>query len=174
MKRMYRYCLIPVALLLLACSRGSEEPASASASTGSGDERMMPAFELTDIEGNVVRSDDLRGKVVLVNFWATWCGPCISEIPMLNEVYRTYRDRGFELLGVASQSGDAATIARFAERVGIEYPVLIGTNEVVSQYRIFAFPTDFLIDRDGRIRERIVGAPPGKKERLTGLLDDLL
>jgi len=176
MKRLSRYRPLLAALLILACSRGTEEPATASAASAeaSGDARSMPAFELTDLEGNLMRSDDLRGKVVLVNFWATWCGPCVSEIPMLNGVYRKYRDRGFLLLGVVNQSGDAAAVARFVKRAGIEYPVLIGTDAVARQYEVFAFPTDYLIDREGKIRERIIGAPPGKERQLNALLEDLL
>ncbi len=135
---------------------------------------VMPAFVLKDLDGNEVNSDDFRGKVLLLNFWATWCGPCISEIPELNEIYETYKDKGFELLAIASQSGSAETIERFAERMKIEYPVLVGNDDILLKYRVYAFPTDFIVDRNGLVRDHILGAPPGKKERLAVILDRLL
>lgn len=134
----------------------------------------MPAFVLSDLDGNEIRSDDYRGKVLLVNFWATWCGPCISEIPDLNEIYKKYKDQGFELLAVAAQSGNPETIKKFAERMKIEYPIVVGTDAVLLKYQVYAFPTDFIIDREGRIRDHIIGAPPGKKEVLAVTLGKLL
>jgi len=169
MKKSMLFSLIFLMLFFTACSRAEDGPAKE-------EEKLhpMPAFVLKDLDGNVVSSDHYKGKVLVINFWATWCGPCISEIPDLNEIYNKYEDKDFDLLAIASQSGDAATLKKHVERLGIEYPVLVGDDVVVRKYQIFAFPTDYIVDREGNIQNRIVGAPPGKKAQVVRMIDELL
>jgi thiol-disulfide isomerase/thioredoxin len=170
--------LLIAPLSLPVCSKASRdrgEAKSTETAAGSpGNATPMPAFVLKDLDGKEVKLEDYRGKVLMVNFWATWCGPCISEIPALNEIYRQYKNKGFELLAVASQSGDAAAIRGKVKQLGIKYPVLVGDTDVLEKYHVFAFPTDYIADRKGIIRRQFLGAPPGKKGQITATLDELL
>lgn len=117
----------------------------------------QPAFELATITGATVSSDELRGHVVLVNFWATWCPPCRMEMPGFQSVYDRRRADGFVILGIAADAGTAG-VERFLTERGITYPVAMATPSVT---RAFGgprtLPTSFLIDRSGRIRYRVEG-----------------
>lgn len=109
-------------------------------------------FELRDLNGGLVRLEDLRGKAVWVNFWATWCPPCQAETPILREIDETYRDRGLVIVAVNVQETVEAA-SDYAERYGLEY--VIGADvsgHVFRQYRVFGLPTQFFIDANGLIR----------------------
>ncbi len=171
MKKLMLLSLVFLTVISAACSRAEESTAGKKK-----EEKVYPmqAFVLKDLDGNEVSSDDLKGKVLLLDFWATWCGPCVSEIPDLNELHNRYKEKDFALLAIATQSGDAATIKKAAERLKTEYRVLVGEDEVARKYQVYAYPTDYLIDRNGNIKNRIIGAPPGKKEQLIKMIDELL
>jgi cytochrome c biogenesis protein CcmG, thiol:disulfide interchange protein DsbE len=116
-----------------------------------------PEFSLADTGGRTVSLAGLRGRVVAVNFWATWCGPCQEEIPDLAKVYASHRGGCFELLGVAEESspGDVAEVSR---KLGVNYPVLLdGDGKVGDAFRIPAYPRTFLIDAGGRVRKLFEG-----------------
>jgi thiol-disulfide isomerase/thioredoxin len=172
--KMKKGLLLSILITLLAISSCSGGKDGQSSEDDPDNRTPMPAFVLKDLDGNEVNSDDYRGKVLMLNFWAIWCGPCIAEIPDLNEIYETNRDRKFELLAIASQSGNAAAVNGYVERLGIEFPVVMGEDRVLQQYGVFAFPTDFIIDKRGFVREHILGAPPGKKDQLQTIIDKLL
>lgn len=111
-----------------------------------------PDFTLRTISGPNVRLKEQRGKVVLVNFWATWCGPCRQEMPHLNRLYAKYRDAGFVLLGV-NVDDNASSAADVALKLGVKFPVLLDTDKAVSHlYDLSTMPSTVLIDRDGRVR----------------------
>ena len=123
-------------------------------------------LELTDQFGNVHRLEDYKGRVVFLNFWATWCGPCRNEMPDIQKLYEEYAARGDEaevvILGVAGpeigQEGSAEDIAAFMEKNGYTYPVLMDENsEMFTQYGISAFPTTFMIDKDGNVYGYVPG-----------------
>ncbi len=171
---MKRGLLLSILITLLAISSCSGGKDGQPSEDDPDNRTPMPVFVLKDLDGNEVKSDDYRGNVLMLNFWAIWCGPCIAEIPELNEIYEKYRDREFELLAVASQSGDAVAVSGYVERLGIEFPVVLGEDGVLRQYGVFAFPTDFIIDKRGFVREHILGAPPGKKVQLQDIIDRLL
>jgi peroxiredoxin len=120
--------------------------------------QTAPDFALTDLSGKTVRLADFKGKVVLLDFWATWCAPCREEIPEFVELQKQYAERGFILLGVALDEEGAAVVKPFAQQFGINYPVVIGNTRITAAYGgIQALPTAFLIGRDGRILETFVG-----------------
>ena len=123
-------------------------------------------LELTDQFGNVHRLEDYKGRVVFLNFWATWCGPCRNEMPDIQKLYEEYAARGDEaevvILGVAGpeigQEGSAEDIAAFMEKNGYTYPVLMDeSSEMFTQYGISAFPTTFMIDKDGNVYGYVPG-----------------
>ncbi|HSB98896.1 MAG TPA: TlpA disulfide reductase family protein [Burkholderiaceae bacterium] len=111
-----------------------------------------PDFTLRALDGQKLRLGEQRGRVVLVNFWATWCGPCRQEMPHLNKLYEKYRSSGFVLLGV-NVDDDTAQAAGVASKLGVTFPVLPDADKRVSrQYDLSAMPSTVLIDRDGRVR----------------------
>ncbi len=111
-----------------------------------------PDFTLRNTEGRNLRLKEQRGQVVLVNFWASWCGPCKQEMPHFNRLHDKYRSAGFVLLGVNIDE-DAQLGAATAGRWGLKFPVLLDTDKtVVRQYDLGSMPATVLIDRDGRVR----------------------
>ena len=131
--------------LLLACAVGS---ASAAVQLSSN----APDFTLKSASGANLRLQEQRGQVVLVNFWATWCGPCRQEMPHLNRIYDKYKSAGFVLLGV-NIDDDPRAAADLAAKLGVKFPVLLDSDKKVSRaYDLSAMPATLLIDRDGRVR----------------------
>jgi cytochrome c-type biogenesis protein len=117
-----------------------------------------PDFQTTTIDGQPVSLSDMRGNVVLVNFWYTYCAPCRIEMPEFEEVYNQYSDQGFTILAV-NREEDAATIAAFADDLGLTFPLLLDeTADIQFLYRVLAYPSTFIIDRDGIIRHHTFGA----------------
>jgi peroxiredoxin len=112
-----------------------------------------PDFTLKDLSGKDVTLSSLRGKPVMINFWATWCPPCREEIPVITKLYgETKGGTSYEVLGVATQS-DASTIRAFADEFAMDFPLLPDANSnVVSSYHVLPIPTTFFVDKDGIIR----------------------
>jgi cytochrome c biogenesis protein CcmG/thiol:disulfide interchange protein DsbE len=133
------------AALLAACRRRTER-------------RAAPEFQLKDADGRTVRLSDYRGKVVLLNFWATWCGPCTFEIPWFVEFERRLKDRGFAVLGISMDEDGWEVVRPFMSRLKINYRVLLGNDEVGQAYGgVDSLPTSFLIDREGKVAGVHVG-----------------
>jgi peroxiredoxin len=117
-----------------------------------GDRRMAPDFALTDASGRNIRLSDMRGKVVLLNFWATWCQPCQREIPWFVEFQRSNESRGFTVLGVSMDDGGWNAVNPFLQVKQVNYPVVIGNDRVAGLYGgLQALPLTLIIDRAGRI-----------------------
>ncbi|NOY05267.1 MAG: TlpA family protein disulfide reductase, partial [Chlorobi bacterium] len=125
------------------------------------DSRIAPDFSLVRADGGTMGIGDLRGKVVILDFWATWCAPCKREIPDFIDLQKTYGDQGLVVMGVALDKRDA--VDAFIEQQGINYPILYGNENVSQLYGgITGIPTTFIIDRDGFIQEKFVGYRPRK------------
>jgi thiol-disulfide isomerase/thioredoxin len=119
---------------------------------------VAPDFSLESLDGKTVRLSDLRGKAVLLNFWATWCGPCKIEMPWFVDLQKQYGSQGLQIVGVAMDDASKEDIAKFAKDMGVNYPILIGKDSVGDQYGgVPALPESFLISRDGKIVDKIVG-----------------
>jgi thiol-disulfide isomerase/thioredoxin len=119
---------------------------------------VAPDFSLESLDGKTVHLSDLRGKAVLLNFWATWCGPCKIEMPWFVDFQSEYGSQGLQIVGVAMDDASKEDIAKFAKDMGVNYPILIGKEAVGDQYGgVPALPETFLITRDGRIVDKIVG-----------------
>jgi peroxiredoxin len=135
--------------LLLLAALGWASGASVAALAPSS---PAPDFTLRGTDGKNLRLGEQRGRVVMVNFWATWCGPCRVEMPHLNRLYEKYRSAGFVLFGV-NVDEDIRNAVVLAQKLGLKFPVLADSDKRVSkQYDVTAMPSTVLIDRDGRVR----------------------
>jgi peroxiredoxin len=117
-----------------------------------------PEFELDDLRGQHHRLSDYRGKIVLINFWASWCPECIDEIPSLNKIYEKYKGKGLVVLGILADRKKEAAM-KILTQAGVTYPVLFDTSGgvFIKRYTVIALPTTVVIDRNGLIVERIIG-----------------
>lgn len=118
-----------------------------------------PNFQLRDLEGNVISLSDSLGKVVLVNFWATWCGPCRVEMPAMEQLYRTFARKEFEILAVSTDPQGIAVTRPFQREMGLTFPILHDADfRVGLTYGARTLPMTFMVDRHGIIRQQIFGA----------------
>ncbi len=146
-----------LSLAVLAAACNSSKPVNAEAKSANG-RKPAPDFALKDSDGRTVRLSDFRGKVVMVNFWATWCGPCRIEIPWFVDFQRKNRDRGLVIIGVSMDDEGWEAVTPFVKSLGINYRVVLGNDDVAQAYGgVDALPTTFLIDRQGNIATVHVG-----------------
>jgi thiol-disulfide isomerase/thioredoxin len=125
---------------------------------GIGYATPAPDFSLESLDGKSMRLSDLRGKAVLLNFWATWCTPCKIEMPWFVELQNQYGPQGLQIVGVAMDDSSKEDIAKFAKDMGVNYPVLLGKEAVGDAYGgVPALPESFFIGRDGKIVDKILG-----------------
>jgi peroxiredoxin len=143
--------------------------------TGPQTGKLAPPFELADINGKKVSLADYKGKVVLINFWATFCKPCKAEMPSLNNLFLAFKNDGFVVLSICTDSSEKPVLS-FLKDNAISFPVLMDKEQEVyfDLYGVLGLPTSFLIDRDGVIREHIKGERqwdgPDMKEKIKALL----
>ncbi len=153
------------ALLAASASLGSAAIAPAT---------LAPDFTLRSADGPNLRLNEQRGHVVLVNFWATWCGPCRQEMPHLNRLYEKYRASGFVLLGV-NVDDDPRNAIGVATKLGVKFPVLLDSEKKVSAlYDLSAMPATVLIDKDGRVRFLHRGYQAGVEDTYDKQIRDML
>lgn len=135
---------------------GTAQVSAAATTQISG--RKAPGFALFDVAGKSVNFSQYDGKVVLVDFWATWCPPCRRSIPDLSELHGKYSNRGFEVVGISLDQSGVDKVARFAEQMKIPYTVVMGNMQVATDWNIgSSIPIAFLVDRQGEIVDRFVG-----------------
>ncbi len=143
-------------VLITGCARDPRTVHAAVKATK--DRKAAPEFALKDSGGQLVKLSDYKGKVVLLNFWATWCGPCKIEIPWFKEFETTYKNKGFAVLGVAMDDEGWEIVKPYIESQKINYRTLLGTEQVGTMYGgVESLPTSFVIDREGRIAAVHVG-----------------
>jgi thiol-disulfide isomerase/thioredoxin len=138
-------CLCAGLLSLPQCAKKSKESGAAL------------DFTLKTLEGEEMTLTSLKGKVVLLDFWATWCGPCREAIPHLVALHKRYREKGLVVIGMSADKGEGDVVRRFVKSMDIPYPIMIAPEEVMRDYGVTALPTTVFIDREGRIREKIIG-----------------
>lgn len=146
---------------------------SACSTTDEGKVLVGPApnFKLEDISGKSLSLSEIKGKVVIVDFWATWCGPCLMSIPELVDLQEKYKAQGLMVVGISVDDDKVSKgeLIAFKEKMRINYPILRANNKVYEDYfgraSGFSIPTLFVIDREGKVRDRLVGFRPGLVEK---------
>jgi len=133
-------------VLLLALGCRVEEPAA-----GSEGVELAPSFVLEALDGSPVALADYRGQSVIIDFWATWCAPCVYQIPVLNAFWESHRDEGVMVLGVSVDAGGRESVAPFVSENQIRYPVLLGDEDLAQRFGALGFPTLYVVAPDGSI-----------------------
>jgi cytochrome c biogenesis protein CcmG/thiol:disulfide interchange protein DsbE len=142
-----------------------QKPTAAQFNLSDAVGQPLPAFKLKDADGQTVRAADYKGKVVLLDFWATWCGPCKIEIPWFMDFERQFKDQGFAVVGVSMDEDGWKAIKPYAHNMKMNYRILLGDDDVSTAYGgLDSLPTTLLIDRQGRIASVHVGVSMGKEE----------
>jgi len=134
--------------------------------------KPAPSFTLQDLNGKQVSLSDFKGKVVLLDFWATWCGPCVRTIPHLDALHKKYKDQGLVVIGINNERNHAK-VKEFA-KARISYIILLDADKQFRQYGARSIPTAFYIDKDGMIRYRDVGFRQGKEKEMEQKVKELL
>ena len=136
--------------------------------------QVAPDFALKSSTGENLRLSEFRGDVVMINFWATWCGPCRQEMPLLDELYARYERVGFNLLGV-NIDDDSRRAMQMIEELGVSFPVLFDASKEVSKlYEVEAMPVTVLVDREGNVRYVHHGYKPGYEDKYLDQIRSLL
>jgi len=158
--RLLTACLISLMCISLAGAATVKGPA--------------PNFTLKSMGGKNLKLSEMTGNVVLINFWASWCGPCREEMPLLNALHKKYQPLGFTVLGVnVEENVDGAR--GFLKNVPVDFPILLdNTNEVSKQYKVVAMPTTVVVDRDGNMRFLHEGYKPGDEKKYRQMIKKLI
>ncbi|MBO8170642.1 MAG: thiol-disulfide oxidoreductase ResA [Bacillaceae bacterium] len=118
-----------------------------------------PDFVLPELRGGTIQLSDLKGKGVVLNFWGSWCPPCVEEMPALNRAYHKYQDDGVEIIGINISESKVA-VSSFVQRLNLDFPILLDQKrEITNLYEIDPIPTTFFIDKDGIIQKIVIGGP---------------
>ena len=158
--RLLTACLISLMCVSLAGAAAVKGPA--------------PNFTLKSLGGKNLKLSEMTGNVVLINFWASWCGPCREEMPLLNALHKKYAPLGFTVLGVNVEE-DVDGAMSFLKNVPVDFPILLdNTNKVSKQYKVVAMPTTVVVDRDGNMRYLHEGYKPGDEKKYRQMIKKLV
>lgn len=136
---------------------------------------MAPDFSLQNAQQQAIALSSLRGKAVLLNFWATWCGPCQEEMPSLEALYRRYQDKDFVVVGVSLDEEGWPAIEDFTKRIPVSFPILLDAQQLISDlYQVYRIPETYLIDPSGKIVDKFVGPQDYDKDVFYGKVERAL
>ena len=155
---------IVTSMFCISCTSGAKQGASVG--------QAAPDFTLKDFNGNQVSLSDFKGKVVVLNFWATWCGPCREEIPHMDALYKQYKEQGLVVIGINAEANHK-NVEKFAE-AKMSYTVLLDGEAQGREYGVTGIPCTFYVDRKGIVRHRDVGFGPGKEKEIQQKIVELL
>lgn len=136
--------------------------------------KPLPDFSLLDLKGKKHSLSDYKGKVVLLNFWATWCPPCVKEMPSMQRLQDKYQGKDFEILAV-NMGEDSTTIEIFLQKMTVNFPILLDSDgAILKQWKIFAFPTTFLVDKEGNIAYALFGGLEWDSPEAVAVVEELM
>ncbi len=148
-----------------------EPPEIAVPNTGPSRPTRAVEFQLPSLAGRMVKLSDFRGRVVLLNFWATWCPPCREEMPALKSLAHAHKSQGLTVIGI-SMDQNAAVVKAYAEEAGLDFPLVMGTPKVAAAYGAVGLPTTVIIDREGNAVQGLVGRR--SREEFAAVIEPLL
>ena len=175
--------LAAIFMLAVGCNSGNadsaagetaQEPAQ-KAEMPAGHEQMMamaeggkategqaaPDFMLEKIDGGNYTLSESKGKVIIIDFWATWCPPCVKGVPEFSELYNEYKDKGLEVVGLSVDRGGPGVVQKFVDKNNVPYPVMMANMGTIESYEVFSgIPTTFIVDREGKVVAKVVGYRP--------------
>lgn len=172
MRRFAKFLRHTAAAFTAIAALGAATPVLAAAPALVG--KLAPDFTLKATTGKNLRLAEQHGDVVMINFWATWCGPCRQEMPLLDKLHKKYKDLGFTLIGINVES-DTTGMAKYLSEVPVSFPILNdGSNRVAKLYGVDGMPNTVLIDRDGKVRFVHRGYKPGYEQKYEQQLKQLV
>ena len=144
--------LLPLVIVLFVCAKTEKTSIFGNNSSQASD------FTVKDLKGREISLSNYSGKVVFLNFWATWCGPCKAEIPDFIEAYKQYKDKGMEIIGISVDRISPKSVLKFVEKYKINYPVVMSTDKIQKDYEPGPYiPTTIIIDQEGKIKHKHIG-----------------
>ena len=163
-------------LIVLALALALTAPALSSAQNAAGTEplKALPEVHLADFDGKPVKADSLKGSVYVFDFWATWCGPCLLEIPVWNQLQAKYGDKGLKVIGVTMASGDAKEVKPFVAKRNMKYTVLLGDDDQTYDLNVIGFPTTYVVTGDMKIYSKYIGTSARKAAKVEADIQEIL
>ena len=160
-------------LVLAGC--GLSQPSGDTPQSTNQQKSAAPDFELARVSGGTLKSSDLKGKITIVDFWATWCEPCIAEIPNYNKIHEKYDGKGVQMLGITVESGPLKDIKPKVDDFQMKYAVVVGDDKVIEGFGgLIGFPTTFIVDKDWKVYKKYLGMTRNKRELIEKDIEKLL
>ena len=175
MRRLTALLLILLAVATAGCSKGDERGAAKAPAAKAIEGAVAPDFTVRDLAGKELRLSDLRGKVVLVNFWATWCPPCREEIPSMVKLNQAMAGKPFQMLAISIDEGGKGAVEKYFADSGQTLPAYLdGTQKVAGLYGTTGVPETFVVDKKGVILKKVIGGMNWSAPEVIGYLDGLM
>jgi thiol-disulfide isomerase/thioredoxin len=169
-----KFCFQRLLVIVLIASATTIGAPGQSAQPVRGGLKPMVELRLQSLDGKPISTDTFRGKVMVVDFWATWCGPCISEIPEFNDLQKKFVGKGVEVMGVALASGSPSEVKPFVDRFKMKYSVVTGDDDQTYDLNIVGYPTTYLVTKDWKVYRVYMGTGRNKARQLEKDIERLL